>query len=141
VVAPDTPPVIKIVHLKARVPGWLVDSYLESSRTIILAVIPATSDAETQTIIQRARHFDKDGIRTIGGITKPDLINKGTEERVARLAKNLDHIKLRHGFFLMKNPSSTELADGLEFEAWIRTLEVQRVHCATTQRRDLRDGA
>jgi GTP-binding protein EngB required for normal cell division len=94
----------------------LVDSYLESSRTIILAVIPATSDAETQTIIQRARHFDKDGIRTIGVITKPDLINKGTEERVARLANNLDRTKLRHGFFLMKNPSPTELAEGITFQ-------------------------
>ncbi|KAJ5367956.1 Dynamin [Penicillium cataractarum] len=94
----------------------LVDSYLESSRTIILAVIPATSDAETQTIIQRARHFDKDGIRTIGVITKPDLINKGTEERVARLAKNLDRTKLHHGFFLMKNPSPTELEMGVTFQ-------------------------
>jgi GTP-binding protein EngB required for normal cell division len=93
----------------------LVDSYLESSRTIILAFIPATSDAETQTIIQRARHFDKEGIRTIGIITKPDLINKGTEERVARLAKNLDRTRLHHGFFLMKNPSPTELEGGLTF--------------------------
>ncbi|OOQ82873.1 dynamin GTPase [Penicillium brasilianum] len=94
----------------------LIDSYLESSRTIILAVIPATSDAETQTIIQRARHFDKDCIRTIGVITKPDLINKGTEERVARLAKNLDRTKLRHGFFLLKNPSPTELEEGITFQ-------------------------
>jgi hypothetical protein len=93
----------------------LVDSYLESSRTIILAFIPATSDAETQTIIQRARHFDKEGIRTIGIITKPDLINKGTEERVARLAKNLDRTRLHHGFFLMKNPSPTDLEGGLTF--------------------------
>jgi hypothetical protein len=54
----------------------LVDLYLESSRTIILAVIPASSDAETQHIIQRARHFDKEGVRTVGIITKPDLINK-----------------------------------------------------------------
>ncbi|KAJ5100868.1 Dynamin [Penicillium angulare] len=77
----------------------LINSYLESSRTIILAVLPASSDAETQRIIQRARHFDKEGVRTVGIITKPDLINKNTEERVARLAKNLDRTKLNHGFF------------------------------------------
>ncbi|KAJ5807942.1 Dynamin [Penicillium riverlandense] len=93
----------------------LVDSYLESSRTIILAVIPASSDAETQGIIQRARHFDKDGVRTIGIITKPDLINEDTEERVARLAKNLHRTKLNLGFFLLKNPSPAELLDGLSF--------------------------
>jgi hypothetical protein len=93
----------------------LVDSYLESSRTIILAVIPASSDAETQRIIQRARHFDRDGVRTIGIITKPDLINKDTEERVARLAKNLERTRLNLGFFLLKNPSPAQLAQGINF--------------------------
>ncbi|KAJ5713152.1 Dynamin [Penicillium malachiteum] len=91
----------------------LVDDYLERSRTIILAVIPATSDAETQLIIQRAQHFDKKGDRTIGIITKPDLINKGTEERVAHLAKNQDRTKLQDGFFLLKNPSPEELKAGV----------------------------
>lgn len=40
----------------------LVDSYLKSSRTIVLAVVPASSDVDTQGIIQRARHHDKDGV-------------------------------------------------------------------------------
>ncbi|KAJ5697487.1 Dynamin [Penicillium malachiteum] len=91
----------------------LVDNYLESSRTIILAVILATSDAETQPIIQRAQHFDKQGDRTIGIITKPDLINKGTEERVACLAKYQDRTQLQYGFFLLKNPSPEELKVGV----------------------------
>jgi hypothetical protein len=56
-------------------------------------------DAETQAIIQRARHFDKEGLRTIGIITKPDLINKGTEERVARLAKNWSESSCTMGSF------------------------------------------
>lgn len=99
----------------------LVDSYLQSSRTIIIAVIPASSDAETQTILQRARHFDKEGLRTIGIITKPDLINKGTEERVARLVKNLDQPKLHHGYFLVKNPSPEELKDDISFEQRVKT--------------------
>jgi GTP-binding protein EngB required for normal cell division len=77
----------------------LVDLYLQSSRTFILAVIPASIDAETQAIIQRARHFDKEGLRTIGIITKPDLINKGTEERVARLAKNWSESSCTMGSF------------------------------------------
>ena len=58
----------------------LVDSYLESSRTIVLAVVPASSDVDTQGIIQRARRYDKDGVRTVGIITKPDLINAGKPE-------------------------------------------------------------
>jgi hypothetical protein len=91
----------------------LVESYLENSRTIILAVVPASSDVDTQCIIQHARHFDKTGHRTVGIITKPDLINVGTESRVARLAKNFDSTKLNLGFFIVKNPSPTQLENGI----------------------------
>lgn len=91
----------------------LVDSYLQNSRTIILAVVPASSDVDTQGIIQRARRFDKTGVRTVGAITKPDLINEGTESRVARLAKNCDRTKLTLGWFLLKNPSPAELNAGI----------------------------
>lgn len=62
--------------------GNLVDSYLENSRTTILAMVPASSDTDTQGIIQHARHFDKEGYRTDGVITKPNIINVGTESRV-----------------------------------------------------------
>ncbi|KAF3006090.1 hypothetical protein E8E13_011116 [Curvularia kusanoi] len=94
----------------------LVDSYLESSRTIILAVVPASNDIDTQGIIQRARRFDKAGVRTVGIITKPDLINEGTESRIAKLAKNLDRVKLKLGFFLLKNPSPLDISKGLSWE-------------------------
>ncbi|KAF3030362.1 hypothetical protein E8E12_000190 [Didymella heteroderae] len=94
----------------------LMDSYLESSRTIILAVVPASNDIDTQGIIQRARRFDKAGVRTVGIITKPDLINTGTESRIAGLAKNLDRVKLKLGFFLLKNPSPLEISKGLSWE-------------------------
>lgn len=93
--------------------GDLVNSYLENSRTIILAVVPASSDVDTQSIIQRARRFDKDGLRTVGIITKPDLINDGTESRVAKLAKNADRTKLKLGFFLLKNPRPIDLEKGM----------------------------
>ena len=46
----------------------LVDTYLESSRTIILAVVPASSDVDTQGIIQRARRFDRDGDRGLSSV-------------------------------------------------------------------------
>jgi hypothetical protein len=91
----------------------LVDSYLKSSRTIVLAVVSASSDVDTQGIIQRARHHDKDGVRTVVIITKPDLINAGTEQRVAQLAKNMDRTKLNLSFFLLKNPAPAELLRGI----------------------------
>ncbi|OJD32591.1 dynamin gtpase [Diplodia corticola] len=91
----------------------LVNTYLESSRTIILAVVQANNDIANQGIIQRARKFDPQGQRTVGIITKPDLINHGTEGRIAALARNEDTTKLKLGFFLLKNPSPLDLDTGL----------------------------
>ncbi|EFR02473.1 dynamin [Nannizzia gypsea CBS 118893] len=94
----------------------LVDSYLENSRTIILAVVPATSDVETQPIIRAARQFDKEGVRTVGIVTKTDLINDGTEDRIAAVAKNHGPIKLKLGYYLLKNPSPKEIEAGMTTE-------------------------
>jgi GTPase SAR1 family protein len=97
------------VQLVAR----LVDTYLQSPRTIILAVVQANNDIANQGIIQRARKFDRAGQRTVGIITKPDLINQGTEGRIALLAKNQDTTKLKLGYFLLKNPSPAQLQQGI----------------------------
>lgn len=91
----------------------MVTAYLQSSRTIILAVLQAGNDMANQPIIKLARNYDKLGQRTVGIITKPDLINQGTEAKLALVAKNQDNIKLKLGFFLLKNPSPAELKEGL----------------------------
>ena len=94
----------------------LVDKYVASPRTIILAVVQAGNDIANQPIIQKSRSVDKAGQRTVGIITKPDLINKGTEKRIALLAKNQDTTKLKLGYFLVKNPTPTELEEGISQE-------------------------
>ncbi|KAK2820034.1 hypothetical protein FQN49_007786 [Arthroderma sp. PD_2] len=91
----------------------LVNSYIENPRTIILAVVPATNDVETQPIIRAARLFDKEGARTVGIVTKTDLINDGTEDRIAIVAKNQGPIKLKLGYYLLKNPSPKEIEAGI----------------------------
>ena len=91
----------------------LVDSYVANPRTIILAVVQANNDIANQGIIQKSRRVDKAGQRTVGIITKPDLINAGTEKRIALLARNQDTTKLKLGYFLVKNPTPTELANGI----------------------------
>ncbi|KKO99711.1 interferon-induced GTP-binding protein Mx2 [Trichoderma harzianum] len=89
----------------------MVASYLQSSRTIILAVLQANNDMANQPIIKLARTHDPLGQRTVGIITKPDLINHGSEAKIALVAKNKDNIKLKLGFFLLKNPSPAELKE------------------------------
>ncbi|KAK1710259.1 P-loop containing nucleoside triphosphate hydrolase protein, partial [Colletotrichum lupini] len=90
----------------------MVRSYLKSTRTIILAVVQASNDFANQGIIKIAREYDPDGQRTVGIITKPDLINAGAEAKLANIAKNKDAIKLKLGFFLLKNPSPSEMKTG-----------------------------
>ncbi|KIW36744.1 uncharacterized protein PV06_11040 [Exophiala oligosperma] len=91
----------------------IVDGYISDPRTIILAVVQAGNDIANQPIIKKSRTFDKEGERTVGIITKPDLINQGSEKRIALLASNKDTTKLKLGFFLVKNPAPNELTKGI----------------------------
>lgn len=94
---------VEIVHT-------LVDMYAANPRAIILAVVQAGNDIANQSIIKKSKKFDKAGERTIGVITKPDLINEGAEGRIAALARNEDTTKLKLGFFILKNPTPVEIA-------------------------------
>lgn len=91
----------------------MVDSYIEKPRTIILAIVQASNDIANQSIIHKSKEFDKLGQRTVGVITKPDLINKGTEGRIALLAKNQDTTKLQLGFYILKNPTPEEMKQSI----------------------------
>ena len=88
---------------------------MDNARTIILAVVQANNDTANQGMIQKSKRHDRRGERTIGIITKPDLLNTGTEGRIAALARNRETTRLKLGFFLLKNPSPSELAAGYSY--------------------------
>lgn len=56
-------------------------SYARDERTIILCVIPANQDMSTSDALLMARQLDPQGKRTIGVITKIDIMDKGTNAR------------------------------------------------------------
>ncbi|GIZ48190.1 hypothetical protein CKM354_001126100 [Cercospora kikuchii] len=91
----------------------LVDTYMQNPRSIILAVVQAGNDIANQPVIRKSKMYDHSGERTIGIITKPDLINRGTEGRIALLARNEDTTRLKLGFFLLKNPSPEQMKKGI----------------------------
>ncbi|KAF3291428.1 hypothetical protein TWF970_000641 [Orbilia oligospora] len=101
----------------------LVDKYIKSPRTIIIAIVQATNDIANQRIIQKAQEVDTLGERTIGVITKPDLINRGTEKRIALLSRNEDTTRLQRGFFIVKSPAPKDLDNGDLSAAERRKLE------------------
>ncbi|KAH8905263.1 dynamin family protein [Coniochaeta sp. PMI_546] len=88
----------------------LSDRYMKSSRTIILAVVGGNSDYVQAPILTKARHFDPDGSRTIGVLTKPDLTEGiGLEDKFIELVTNRDRRNaFLLGWFVLVNPGPRE---------------------------------
>jgi Dynamin central region/Dynamin family/Dynamin GTPase effector domain len=84
-----------------RVQG-MVKSYIKGSRTIILAVVPANVDIATQEILSMAEEADPLGERTMGVLTKPDLVDGGAEEAVMDLVRGTKN-KLNLGYCIVRN--------------------------------------
>jgi len=82
----------------------LVSQYLENPRSIILAVVSAKNDIGNQIILHRARQVDPQGLRTLGIITKPDLLvtQSKSEASFISLARN-DEVKFSLGWHVVKN--------------------------------------
>lgn len=55
--------------------------YAKDDRTIILCVIPANADISTSDGLKLAMEIDREGNRTIGVITKIDIMDKGTNAK------------------------------------------------------------
>lgn len=85
----------------------LVSDYLKSPRSIILAIVSAKYDINVQVILNRARDVDPQGIRTLGIITKPDTLVRGSEseDSFIKLARN-ERVKFRLGWHVVKNLDS-----------------------------------
>lgn len=84
----------------------LSDRYMRSPRTIILAVVGGNSDYVQAPVLTKARHFDPNGARTIGVLTKPDLTDSiGLEDKFIELVKNNDRRNnFRLGWYVLLNP-------------------------------------
>ncbi|EED17325.1 dynamin, putative [Talaromyces stipitatus ATCC 10500] len=54
----------------------MVKKYIKDNRTIILAVLPSNVDPATQEILTLAEDYDKASERTLGVLTKPDLVTE-----------------------------------------------------------------
>ena len=65
----------------------MVNNYMKNPRSVILAVIPANVDIATQEILKMAEKCDTEGQRTLGVLTKPDLVDRGAENSVVDLVE------------------------------------------------------
>ncbi|XP_020963774.1 dynamin-related protein 3A-like [Arachis ipaensis] len=65
----------------------MIMSYIKVLSCLILAVTPANSDLANLDALQMAGIADPDGNRTIGVITKLDIMDRGTDARNLLLGK------------------------------------------------------
>eukprot|EP00252_Welwitschia_mirabilis_P025369 TRINITY_DN7890_c0_g1_i2.p1 TRINITY_DN7890_c0_g1~~TRINITY_DN7890_c0_g1_i2.p1 ORF type:complete len:829 (+),score=169.72 TRINITY_DN7890_c0_g1_i2:397-2883(+) len=105
--------------IEARI-RTMIMSYIKHETCIILAVSPANSDLSNSDALQIARLADPDGHRTIGVITKLDIMDRGTDARNFLLGKE---IPLRLGYVGVVNRSQADIdsnksiQDALAYEA------------------------
>lgn len=86
----------------------MIVSYMENPRSVILAVIPANVDIATQEILDMALAIDTKKQRTLGVLTKPDLVDKGAHDRVNAIVEGKSH-SLTLGWSMVRNPGQQDL--------------------------------
>jgi len=80
--------------------------YVSDPRTIILCVVPANADMTTSDGLQMAPQLDPKGLRTIGVITKVDIMDRGVNAK--RMIMNQE-VPLRLGFVAVKNRAQEDI--------------------------------
>ncbi|PPQ80108.1 LOW QUALITY PROTEIN: hypothetical protein CVT25_001476 [Psilocybe cyanescens] len=86
----------------------LVIGYIKKPSCIILLTVACETDFENQGAHRLAKHYDPDGKRTIGVLTKPDRIPLGEELNWLPFIRN-EKEPLENNWFCVKQPSSNDL--------------------------------
>lgn len=93
------------LDIEQLIRGMLMQ-YVTKPNCLILAVSPANSDLANSEALKLAKELDPQGLRTIGVITKLDLMDEGTDARDALENKV---IPLRRGFVGVVNRSQKDI--------------------------------
>ena len=82
--------------------------YVKDERTIILCVIPANQDLSTSDSLKMARTIDPKGTRTLGVLTKIDIMDEGTNARNILANKE---VPLKLGYVGVKNRNQLDIKE------------------------------
>ena len=106
----------------------ITQKYIEEPLTIILCVIPANNDIRPFASLRMAKEIDESGERTIGILTKIDIMDQGTDVRKFLLN---EEIPLKMGYVGMINRSKQDRVNKLSLaEAKIKEKEFFKSHSA-----------
>ncbi|KAM6946630.1 interferon-induced GTP-binding protein Mx-like [Lycodopsis pacificus] len=88
----------------------LIQKFITKQETISLVVVPSNVDIATTEALKMAKEVDPHGNRTLGILTKPDLVDKGTEESVVKIVHN-EVIHLKKGYMIVKCRGQKEITE------------------------------
>lgn len=88
----------------------MVKGYMDNPRSVMLAVVPARVDLATQEILELAAEADVQGDRTLGVLTKPDLVDRGAEFGVGDLVEGRAR-PMKLSYHIIHNPGQKELQE------------------------------
>ncbi|XP_053471705.1 interferon-induced GTP-binding protein Mx2-like, partial [Ictalurus furcatus] len=88
----------------------LIWKYIEKDQTINLVVVPCNVDIATTEALKMAQEVDPEGKRTLAILTKPDLIDKGTEKNILDIIRN-QVIPLSKGYVIVKCRGQQQIDD------------------------------
>ncbi|XP_051762873.1 interferon-induced GTP-binding protein Mx isoform X3 [Ctenopharyngodon idella] len=100
----------------------VIEKFIKRQETISLVVVPANIDIATTEALQMASKVDSTGQRTLGILTKPDLVDKGMEETVVRTVNN-QVIQLKKGYMIVKCRGQQDINEKLDL---VKALEKER---------------
>nr|NP_038634.1 interferon-induced GTP-binding protein Mx2 [Mus musculus]BAA82593.1 Mx2 protein [Mus musculus musculus] len=90
----------------------LIKTYIQKQETINLVVVPSNVDIATTEALSMAQEVDPEGDRTIGILTKPDLVDRGTEDKVVDVVRNLVY-HLKKGYMIVKCRGQQDIQEQL----------------------------
>uniref|UniRef100_A0A672NK19 Myxovirus (influenza virus) resistance D n=1 Tax=Sinocyclocheilus grahami TaxID=75366 RepID=A0A672NK19_SINGR len=93
----------------------LIIKFIAKQETINLVVVPCNTDIATTEALKMAQEVDPKGIRTVAILTKPDLIDKGTEKSVLEIVHD-KVIPLRKGYIMVKCRGQQQIDDDIPLE-------------------------
>ena len=94
--------------IKERIKS-MIGKYIKKKSSIIMAVMPARTDIEADIALDLIKEYDPRCERTVGILTKLDLMNEGTD--VTHLLENKvsKDLQLGYGYYGIRNRNKIEL--------------------------------
>ncbi|KAF4079481.1 hypothetical protein AMELA_G00178510 [Ameiurus melas] len=90
----------------------LIKKFITKQDIIILVVVPCNVDINTSEVLKMAQKIDRTGERTLGILTKPDLVDKCMEDEVVSVVNN-DIIFLTKGYMAVRCRGQQEVVEGI----------------------------